>query len=94
MSILTPHGLVTTRLDFSQGDGRPTFVQVAVAYPPGQRQPALTEALAKEMMADVKRQMAPEFEVMGEIERIHGGLALFFIITETTAIRRPDGKRR
>jgi hypothetical protein len=63
-------------------------VQVTVAYPPGGPIPPFTEALAAEAIAPAQQQMAPEFDVIGNMERVLGGLAFFFIISE-----RPKGKK-
>jgi len=86
-------GWITTRLDYRNGDARPAAVEVDVAWPPGEG-PSLADSLAKEAIATVERQMAPEFEVIGNFERLAGGQAFFFIITETKRHdpRGPKGK--
>jgi hypothetical protein len=41
----------------------------------------LTDAFARRIVATVKRQMAPEFHVMGETDRLEKGVAFYFFIT-------------
>jgi hypothetical protein len=88
LSMKTPVGYVITRPDYSRGNSRPAFVQVTVAYPPGGPIPPFTDVLAAEAIAHAQQQMAPEFDVIGNMERVQGGLAFFFIISE-----RPKGKK-
>ena len=82
MGITTPDGdIVTVRVDYSKGDRKPTFIQVVIGYRP-QRAKLFTENTVKDALAAAQRQMAPEFEVVGNAERIEGGLAFFFHIME------------
>ena len=82
MTITTPEWMVTTRVDYSGGDARPRFLHLTVAYLPGSG-PTFTDAGAKEAIATVQGQMAPEFEIIGKFERLAGGQAFFFTIMET-----------
>ncbi len=82
MSTTTAEGdLLTVRLDYSQGDAKPSFIQVVVGYRP-HRAALFPEQRLPEFIAAAQRQMAPEFEVIGDAKRIEGGLGLFFIILE------------
>jgi hypothetical protein len=73
--------IITVRLDYSKGDRKPLFVQVVIGYRPP-RAKLFTDSTVKEALAEAKRQMAPEFEVVGSAERIEGGLAFFFELLE------------
>lgn len=82
MSHRTPDGdLLTVRLDYSQGDARPSFIQVVVGYPPA-RAGIVTDRALQDAIAAAQRQMAPEFEVIGNADRIGGGVGLFFMILD------------
>ncbi len=68
------------RPDYSGAGRTPDFVQVTVAYsPPIPRE--LTDKALSEAIVAAKVQMAPEFDVMGNVERIGGGVAIFFVLT-------------
>jgi len=83
MSTTTTDGdLLTVRLDYSKGDRKPVFIQVVVGYRP-HRATQFSGGDLSELIAAAQRQMAPEFEVIGNAERIEGGLAIFFSIIET-----------
>jgi hypothetical protein len=73
--------LLTVRLDYSQGDKRPGFIQVVVGYKPD-RATQFDGQNLDDLIAGSQRQMAPEFDVIGKAEQIEGGLALFFTILE------------
>ncbi len=89
MSTTTAEGdLLTVSLDYSQGDARPAFGQVVVGYRPP-RVARFDEATVRKILEAAKRQMAPEFDVMGNAERIEGGLAFFFMITRSGAEGAP-----
>jgi hypothetical protein len=88
LSVKTPTGYAITRPDYSRGNSRPAFVQVTIAYPPGGPLPAFTDTMAADLIAHTQQQMAPEFDVLGNTERLQGGLVFFFIISE-----RPKGKQ-
>jgi hypothetical protein len=83
MSTTTPEGdLLTVRLDYSQGDRKPVFIQVVVGYRPPRAALLFPKGDLTEVIDAAKRQMAPEFQVIGSSERIEGGLGLFFTIIE------------
>lgn len=88
MVMNTPEGTVITRLDYSQGDARPAFAQMAFTVGPSWSA-RLTEASALETIADIQQQLAPEFDVDGRVDRLSGGPAFFFIIRERAGARRP-----
>lgn len=82
MFITTAEGdLLTVRLDYSQGDRRPGFIQVAIGYKPD-RATLFDGQDLDDIIAAAQRQMAPEFDVIGNVERTEGGLAFFFTILE------------
>jgi hypothetical protein len=82
MTMQTKDGdLLTVRPDYSNGDGKPAFILVSVGYRAG-RANRLTEQGLRDAIAAAKRQMAPEFDVHGDIERVAGGVALFFTILD------------
>ena len=81
MATTTPTGVLFVKPDFS-GEGRkPDFIQVTVGY----RYPKsalLTDSALNDAVQASKKQMEPEYEVIGNVERIQGEVAIFFIITE------------
>jgi hypothetical protein len=82
MSTTTPDGdLLTVRMDYSKGDREPDFIQVVSAYRPP-RAELFTDRAVKDVLAEARRQMAPEFQVVSSADRIEGGLAFFFHILE------------
>jgi hypothetical protein len=82
MSTTTAEGdLLTVRLDYSQGDAKPSFIQVVVGYRP-HRAALFPEPRLAKLIAAAERQMAPEFEVIGDAKRIEGGIGLFFMILD------------
>jgi len=82
MATATPEGdLLTVNLDYSKGDSRPVFIQVIVGYRPN-RAARFTDQMVRDAIAVAQRQMAPEFEVHGNAERIEGGLGIFFAILD------------
>jgi hypothetical protein len=83
MSTTTVEGdLLTVRLDYSQGEDKPAFIQVVVGYRPP-RAGRFNEGTIRGAIATAKRQMAPEFDVMGNAETIEDGLAFFFTVART-----------
>ncbi len=71
--------LVTPNYD---EDGRkPEFIQVVVGYrdPTAQH---LSDAALKEAIETAREQMAPEYDMIGDSERLEGGVSVWFIITE------------
>jgi hypothetical protein len=84
-----PEGIVITRLDYSGGDARPGFVQMAFTVPPAWV-PLFSEDVAQRTVADIKRQLAPEFEVQGGVTRLRGGPAFLFIIRERAGARKQE----
>ena len=81
MAMSRPTGELMVRLDFSAQALRPDFIQVTVGYhyPTAA---ALTDAALNDAIQAAKRQMAPEYEVIGNVERITGGAIVLFIIVE------------
>ena len=84
MATNTPEGyILMVKPDYSRGPRRPAFVQVTVGYRPPVPS-FLTDQHLSSLIADAKTQLAPEFFVIGNFERIQGGLAVFFTISEAT----------
>ncbi len=82
MATTTPEGdLLTVNLDYSKGDSRPVFIQVIIGYRPD-RAARFADQMVRDAIAAAQRQMAPEFEVHGNSERIEGGLGIFFAILD------------
>lgn len=88
MQVKAPGGYVITQLDYSHGATKPALIQIVVTYPPGHGPSTYAEARAKQVLADTRKQMAPEFDVVGKTQRIEGGLAFSFTIRER---RGPTG---
>lgn len=80
MSVRAAGGAVSTLLRYDAGDARPTAVMFVMWYDSPDAQ-NLTDAFARRIVATVKRQMAPEFHVMGETDRLETGVAFYFFIT-------------
>lgn len=82
MAVTTPEGdLLIVRPSYGMNEQKPDFIQVTVGY----RHPRgalLTDSLLKEAIQTAKAQMEPEYDVIGNFERIRGGLSVFFFITE------------
>ncbi len=77
----TPAAQLIVRPDFSGEGQKPDFIQVTVGYR-YPRSALLTDSALNDAIQASKRQMEPEYEVIGDVERIQGGVAIFFIITE------------
>ena len=80
MATTTPTGYLFVKPDYSD-EGRPHFIQVTVGY----RSPTaelLSDAMLNDVIDHATRQMDPEYEVIGRVERLEGGAAIFFILTE------------
>jgi hypothetical protein len=73
--------ILTVRVDYSKTDSKPLFIQVVVGYRPP-RAKMFTDSAVKDLIAEAQRQLEPEFEVTADAERIQGGLAFFFHISE------------
>lgn len=85
VSTITPEGdLLTVRLDYSEGDNRPAFIQVVVGYAPA-RAALFNDGTLRSLVDAATREMEPEFMVMGDARRIEGGLAFFFEILRSRA---------
>jgi hypothetical protein len=74
MSVRAAGGAVSTLLRYDAGDARPTAVMFVMWYDSPDAQ-NLTDAFARRIVATVTRQMAPEFHVMGETDRLETGVA-------------------
>ena len=85
MSVRAAHGTVSTVLRYDMGDANPSAVLFAVAYRPGEA--AFTGPSAEKVIALVKRQLAPEFHVVGHTDFVDDRFALFFFITESHTAR-------
>jgi len=82
MSTTTPEGdILVVRVDYSKDDRKPLFIQVMVGYRQ-HRAKLFTDGNVKDAIVAAQRQMAPEFEVVANADRIEGGLAFFIQILE------------
>lgn len=82
MATTTAKGdIVTIRLDYSKGDERPSFIQVILGYR-SHRARLFNDRDFPDLLAAAQRQMAPEFDVIGNAERLEGGLGVFLTILE------------
>jgi hypothetical protein len=82
MSMLTQEGhLVLVQPNYATDPERPDFVQVDVGY----RDPVpghLTDAMLKDAIKAAEKQMQPEYELIGGIDRFAGGMSVYFFIRE------------
>jgi hypothetical protein len=88
LSVPASHGIVSTVLRYDIGDDRPSAVLFVLKY--SSEKTAFNSHLAEQIVATVKRQMAPEFHVVGYSELESDRIAFFFVITQsqTTPQRR------
>lgn len=80
MVMTSQAGELFVRPDYSD-EGTPDFLIVTVGYRSPTVEP-LTDAALNDAIERAKRQMEPEYEVTGRVERLEGSLAIFFTITE------------
>lgn len=81
MGMKTAGGSLVVRPDYRNGDARPAFIQVTVAYRYPKSATLSEEALTGAIEA-VRQRMAPEYEVIGKIQRFRAGVALVYIVAE------------
>jgi hypothetical protein len=81
MRIRADRGTVSTVLRYDINDKNPSAVLFAIAYP--SRSVSSTRRSASHIIATVKRQMAPEFHVVGDVAFEEDRFALFFVITQS-----------
>lgn len=82
MVVNTPEGdLLMVMPSYGKNDQKPDFIQVSVGYR-YPRAALFTDSVLKEAVQTAKVQMEPEYDVIGNVERIRGGLSIFFFITE------------
>ena len=86
MAMSSPGGdLLIVKPNYGDNPQKPDFIQVTVGY----REPTaafLTDPGLEDVVEAARAQMGPEYDVIGNIERISSGLAMFFVITE----KRPE----
>jgi hypothetical protein len=78
----TPNGLLEVRPLYINNDARPKALQVSLLYRPYVAS-QMDNAAVGEAVTAAKKQMDPEYDVTSNVERIKGGLAIFFMIVET-----------
>ena len=82
MAMNTPDGdLLMVSATYAESKKKPDFIQVSVGY----RYPKaalLPDSVLKGAVEAAQAQMEPEYEVIGSVERIEGGVSLFFVIME------------
>ena len=81
MAVRTDTGYLMTRLNYSKDDRKPEVIQLIIAYRP-EYASRFTDEHIRSVIAEVERQMAPEFEVIGNADHPVGGLMFNFSITE------------
>ena len=82
MAMSTAEGdILIVRPSYGEDKQNPEFIQVTVGYH-DPRSAVLTDAALNEAIQAAQAQMKPEYDVMANVERITGGVSLFFIITE------------
>ena len=81
MTVPASHGIVSTVLRYDIGDHRPSAVLFAIKS--SSEKTAFNSHLADQIVAIVKRQMAPEFHVFGHTESESDRVGFFFVITQS-----------
>ena len=76
----SPYGFMIVSPNYSSA-GFPDFIQVTVAYRPPHAQ-KMTDARLEDAIQKAKTELAPEYEVIGNVDRIKGGVGIFFIISK------------
>jgi hypothetical protein len=88
MATQTPEGdFLSVRLDYSKGEKKPFFIQVAIGYR-ANRAALFTDQMLRDVVAGAAKQMAPEFELDGDFELFPGGADVFFDISESPRQQR------
>jgi hypothetical protein len=83
MAMSTAEGDIwMVRPSYGADKQNPEFIQVTVGYR-DPRSALITDAALNEAIQVAQAQMKPEYDVMGNVERIAGGVSIFFIITES-----------
>jgi hypothetical protein len=83
MAMTTAEGdLLIVRPSYGADKQNPEFIQVTVGYR-DPRSALITDAALDEAIQAAQAQMKPEYDVMGNVEQITGGVSIFFIITES-----------
>ena len=67
---------------YGEDKQNPEFIQVTVGYR-DPRSALFTDTALDETIQAAQSQMQPEYDVMANVERITGGVSIFFIITES-----------
>ncbi len=80
MWIVTPQSyLLGVRPEYIEDSLHPNFIQVSVGY----RDPVptvLNDAALKQIIEVTKKQMEPEYDVIGDVDRVPDGISLHFSI--------------
>ena len=83
MAMSTAEGdILMVRPSYGEDKQTPEFIQVTVGYR-DPRSALLTDAMLQETIRAAQAEMKPEYDVMANVERIAGGVSIFFIITES-----------
>ena len=81
MHTFTPNWILSVGPNYSNPE-RPDFVQVIVGY----REPIASKMTSKSLnntIEKAKSELSPDFKVTGDIERMKGGVMIFFTILES-----------
>ncbi len=81
LTLTTPHGRVTTLPVYAKDDARPSRLEVTVEME-AEHFKLFTDDLARDLLRDVRAQMAPEYGADGRVERTARGMIFFFTVTE------------
>jgi hypothetical protein len=83
MAMSTAEGdILMVRPSYGENKQNPQFIQVTVGYL-DPRSALPTGAALNEAIQAAQAQMKPEYDVIGNVERISGGVSMFFISTES-----------
>jgi hypothetical protein len=82
MAMSTPEGdLLMVRPSYEDNNQRPDFIQVTVGYR-NPRAVLLTDSVLQDAIRTAQQQMKPDYEVIGNVERLPRAVSVFFTIFE------------
>jgi len=80
MVITTVQARLIVKPDYTSNEQRPDFVQVTVAYLDPKVSAVMKDAMLRSAIEAAEKQLAPEFSVIGNFEKIQGRSVIFFLI--------------
>lgn len=81
MHTFSPNWILSVGPSYSNPQ-RPDFIQVTVGY----REPIASELTSNELektIAKSQKELSPDYMVMGNVERLSGGVAIFYTIMDS-----------